>query len=58
VLLWVEYGLFCEQYVDVRALQVDSSIVGCMEYITVNSMLKVLCRKWIVVLWFECSVLQ
>jgi len=39
------------------AQQVDSSIVGWMECVTVNSMWKVLHSRWIVVLWLEWSVL-
>ena len=49
---------YSELYVECTAEQVDSGIVGKMECVTVNSMWKVLHSRWIVVLWFECSVLQ
>jgi len=49
---------YCEQYVEVNSQQVDSSIVGWMECVTVNIMWKVLHSRWSVVLWLECSVLQ
>jgi len=49
---------YSEQYVEVTAHQVDSSIVAWMDCVTVNSMWKVMHSRWTVVLWVECSVLQ
>jgi len=49
---------YSEQYVEVTAQQVDSSIVGWNECVTVNSMWKILQSRWTVVLWVECFVLQ
>jgi len=47
-----------EQYVESTEQQVDRGIVGWMECVTVNSMWKVLKRRWTVILWVEWSVLQ
>jgi len=49
---------YSEQYVEGTAQQVDSGIEGWMEYVTVNSMWKVLHSGWTVVLWVEWSVLM
>ena len=49
---------YSEHYVECTAQQVDSRIVGWMERVTVNSMLKVLHSGWTVVLWVEWIALE
>jgi len=52
-------GVCCsEHYVEDIAQQVDSSIAGWMECVTVNIMWKLLYRRWTVVLQVEFSVLS
>jgi len=52
-------GVCCgEHYVKGTVEQVDSSIVGWMECVTVNIMWKVLHSSWTVLFWVECSVLH
>ena len=51
-------GCYSEQYVEGTAQQVDSSIVGWMQCVTVNSMWKLLHRKRTVLLCVEWSVFQ
>jgi len=74
VLQWTLYGKYCtaggqyycglngmcynEHYMESTAQQVDSSIAGWMECVTVNIMWKVLHSKWTVVLQIEWNVLQ
>ena len=74
VLQWTEFGGYCnvvgqcycglngvfysEHYVESTAHQVDSAIVGWMEYVTLNSMWKLLHSRRTMLLWLEWGVLQ